>query len=272
MNDADPAAISATYRAVKTMADGTPRVTLDLDCTLEAAAKILGLPGDVVAVARLTKKAAKETVSGNGGAVYSDDAMTEKVAEVLEWSLSDETLPAEDYGEQAKALKLSSFFRTPKVWEAIGSDEEFAEWIQKQKCCICGGGDWVEKLGEMRCEAAHVRRAGESGTGYKANYARVPMCHEHHAHQHQHGELSVLRLRTNIARLMGDIWVKSDADMALTVSEWFDKKRIEYVQAWGWKTLKAGLGYESWKDVPPQELRDWATVHGLEQYLPSEYR
>lgn len=103
--------------------------------------------------------------------------------------------------------------------------------------------------------------------GHKANYARVPMCHEHHIeHQHQHGEVNaygsfMARHSTNRNRITVE-----DA------KEWFDKKRIEYVQAWGWETTKAAFGYESWKDVPPQELRDWATGFGIEQYLPSEYR
>lgn len=52
----------------------------------------------------------------------------------------------------------------------------------------CYSGDYSEYLnGEGRCEYAHVRRAGMSGTGYKPPYMGVPLTHAEHALQHQKG-------------------------------------------------------------------------------------
>lgn len=173
-------------------------------------------------------------------------------------------LDPKPYANEAQELKISNFFRRPEVWKKIGTDEQFAQWIQLQKCIVCGGGDWVEQLGELRCEAAHVRRAGESGTAYKADYARVPMCHEHHINdQHRYGETEALCL-----------YIEFGGKTPMTDGkEWFNALRIKYVSQWCWDTLKAKLGYGSWADVPPEKLRSWAQVNGIDiKWLPQSYR
>lgn len=232
----DALATSAIYRKMATLVDGTVRVTLDLDCELDLAAKIFGAPGDVVAVAKMSKEGAAESVPKP-----QDD-------------------PERKYSQEAKALKLSSFFRSLDVWRSIGTDDEFRAWIQKQACCVCGGADWVEEIGEHRCEAAHVRRAGESGTGYKASYACVPLCREHHTMQHNFGEGAAVYG-------LGDEDIDDEK-----AKEFFDKQRIEYVSEWAWKRLKWLLGYDSLANVEPIVLRAWAGSHGIEHYLPQEYR
>ena len=50
-------AISGSFVKVLTMADGTPRVTIDLDCTLMECAQVFE-QGAAVAIARLTQEAA----------------------------------------------------------------------------------------------------------------------------------------------------------------------------------------------------------------------
>ncbi len=155
------------------------------------------------------------------------------------------------YGEYAKKLKLSSFFRSPKVWAALGTDEEFREWIQQQPSCISGDRDYCETLtgdAEMVCKAAHVRRAGESGTGYKAEYACVPLTNEEHSCQHQHGELSCLEIHLKS-------FPKNESNVSAAdciAKEWFDKKRIDYVSKWAWETYKGKLGVSSMAEVSPE--------------------
>jgi hypothetical protein len=51
-------AIMGTFVAIKTMADGTPRVTLDMQCTLSEVAAMGLIPGVPFAIARLSKEAA----------------------------------------------------------------------------------------------------------------------------------------------------------------------------------------------------------------------
>ena len=71
--------------------------------------------------------------------------------------------------------------------KAAGSDKQYRQWIQRQVSCISGRySEWVD--GEGRCEAAHVRRAGKSGTGFKAEFSCVPLTRQEHSDQHQHGE------------------------------------------------------------------------------------
>lgn len=156
------------------------------------------------------------------------------------------------YSEYAKKLKLSSFFRTPQVWAAIGTDDEFRAWIQRQKSCIIGNySEFVD--GEGRCEAAHVRRSSESGTGYKAEYACVPLTHEEHQIQHNQGELACLRT------IGGGQWLDDPEQKA---KEWFDKKRIEYVSQWAWESYKAKSGASSMADISPEQHRENAQSLG----------
>ena len=135
---------------------------------------------------------------------------------------------ASKYGAQAKELRLSSFFRRPEVWRAVGTDQEFLDWLKICSCPVTGShyGDIVP---------AHVRRvANGSGTGIKPEYSAIPLCDKHHQLQHLQGE------------------------SAINPREWWDKKRIEYLVKWCWETLKTDLGYDSWSEVPPLVLETWA--------------
>lgn len=62
----------------------------------------------------------------------------------------------------------------------------YLEFVRAQCCVRCHEVQWHGKN-----EAAHVRIGGGGGTGIKpSDYKAVPMCHDCHAHQHQHGERS----------------------------------------------------------------------------------
>jgi len=178
------------------------------------------------------------------------------------------------YGQEAKALVLSGFFTAPTVWKAIGTDEEFREWIQQQPCIVCKDKDWVEKLGEGRCEAAHVLRAGgkPSRKGKRPNvpaYACVPMTHKCHKEiQHPKGELAAYMMALEIR---GKLDHDNPPDLQ-AAKTWFDKMRIQHVEQWAKQELKALLDYESLTEIPPSELYTWATENSVENYMPKEYR
>lgn len=169
--------------------------------------------------------------------------------------------PAADYGRQAQALYQSSFFRDPAVWRAIGSDAQYQAWCRQQKCVVTKGYDWDGQKGEMRCDYAHVRRAGGSGTGIKPEYSGVPLVHEVHQLQHQKGELAVCRE-----------YKVGNVQNVLQARNWFEIKAIKQVHSWAWEALKDQLGQGSWKHTPPAMLRQWAAQHGLSHKLPQEYR
>ena len=154
--------------------------------------------------------------------------------------------PTGDFGQLAKVLRLSSFFRTPDVWKALGTDEQFIEWLRGRPCDFCGEGDYID--GTIHSEAAHVRRVENgSGVGIKPRYSAISLCRKHHDTQHQEGEQS------------------------LGGRDWMAQKRIQAVQEWCWITLKDALGYDSWKQVPPEVLVEWAVEHEVDGYLPIEY-
>ena len=131
---------------------------------------------------------------------------------------------------------------------ALGTDKQYREWIQRQPSAYNGlFGEYVN--GEGRCIAAHVRRAGESGTGYKAPYACVPLTDAEHQLQHREGE----------SAFTGG-------------ADWFDKQRAEYVQKWAHVQLRAALGVESLTMASAANLKGWATRNDLLNTLPLAVR
>lgn len=54
-------AVMGTLVGIKTMADGTPRITLDLSCTLGEIAGLGSAPGTPFGLARITQQAATES-------------------------------------------------------------------------------------------------------------------------------------------------------------------------------------------------------------------
>lgn len=155
--------------------------------------------------------------------------------------------PEPKYGHYAAGLYRCGFFFNPRVLRALGSDAEYRKWIQRQPSAYSGKfSEYVD--GEGRCIAAHVRRAGDSGTAFKPKYACVPLTDEEHRLQHSEGE------------------------NALGGPEWFDLQRAKYLQAWAHQLLKETLGVESLADAAPQMVRDWAERNDLLAALPGVYR
>ncbi|WP_020408946.1 hypothetical protein [Hahella ganghwensis] len=154
--------IAFTSRSVKTLADGTLRLSIDIEPNdAKAAFELFGMPGVAGAVCRLTQQAAQQNMQqkaiSQGG----------------------------QYGEMAKLLKLKGFFRVLDVWRAIGPDSHFTAWIRNQKCCFSG----VYGTDQDPVQVAHVRRvANGSGTGIKPPYSSIPLLASNHAKQHQQGE------------------------------------------------------------------------------------
>lgn len=222
--------IPATLASFKLMADNTLRATLDIEPNdVKAFLELFSERGDLAAIARL-----------------------------------HDSTP--QYSTEAQTLYQSSFFRTPAVWKAVGTDAEYQIWTHDQKCVICGNQDLVEETGEMKCEFAHVRRAGEAGTSYKPEYSGVPMCHDHHQMQHQFGESGVLIKTGTISGSM------TDENAQQVAKEWFERKAVGNAHKWVWETLKDQLGYQSWKEIVPIVLITWAEERDLDKYLPFNYK
>lgn len=190
----------------------------------------------------------------------SDGKQAYGVAKADTPSENDETA-CEDYGHYYQALYKSGFFNNPQLWRLIGSDDDYQAWARKQQSCLSGRADWVETLGESRCEFAHVRRvAVGSGTGIKPEYSGVPLTHEEHALQHQIGELGVLQ------HYGKNVFTPSEAEA------WFEKKAAENRTSWIKSRLYEVFGVESLKDVPPADFAAWAKQGGLYHALPAAFK
>lgn len=163
------------------------------------------------------------------------------------------------YGKAVRALHHSGFFLAPKVLAEIGTDDQYQAWCREKPCAICGGGDWVEEKGELRCEFGHVRRSSAAGTAFKPLYSGVPLCNKHHSAQHDHGEY---------AASVGAHGIETHEE----ASRWFEKQRDAHLIRWAKFTLAGHFGHESMTWVSQEKLRNWATDRNIQTYLPKEYR
>jgi len=200
----DISAIEGTRRTAKEMADGTLRISIDIEPRHKKEFHKLFPDIDMPVVIAPMKPVAEGLVTDR------------------------------KYGQQARELRQSDFFRRPDVWRAVGTDDEFLDWLKTQDCAF------KSRLCSGQIVPMHVRRvANGAGMGIKPEYSAIPGCNIHHGMQHQHGE------------------------SACAPREEWDKKRIEYVQQWCWEALKYQLSYDSWANVPPWILRDWADEHDV---------
>lgn len=111
------------------------------------------------------------------------------------------------------------------------SDKKFLAYISTLPSCISGRFSQYLESGEGRNIACHVRRASNSGTGYKPEFSAVPMTDEEHQWQHRSGELSVI-LRFGQGRTgILDCTVEG-------AKNWFEEKAKLYLEMWERKNAK----------------------------------
>lgn len=201
-----------------------------------------------------------------------DTAKLKKTGHIFNMTLAagDIAQLAEDpkkgiYGAYTAKLHRSSFFSSPDVWAALGTDKQYRTWIQQHPkgCMICNGGEWVQDLGENRCEAAHVLRADlppsrEGDEPNKPDFSRVPLCNKHHTTQHNQGEYAAL------------VSYDQDKYKGVDASDFFRRRSIIYVQQWAHSQLRDFFGAKSLTELSPEVIKEWAESVGVERYLPME--
>lgn len=64
------------------------------------------------------------------------------------------------------------------------SDKNYLLWLREQPCVACGA--------HPPSDPAHVRLNGRGGMGMKPKFSAVPLCHQHHLMQHQHGQTTIM--------------------------------------------------------------------------------
>lgn len=162
--------------------------------------------------------------------------------------LQEETI--QTFGEHAQALMLhSDWMGNPKVWEQIGTDDDYLKWCREQKCAHCSKAPRWEMDTFMPSEAAHVRRvANGAGTAIKPPYSAIPLCSGCHRDQHQRGE------------------------DAIGGKDKVDRMRLDHVKRWAWETMREIFDVESMREANPADVLAWAKSRGIERYLPLSYR
>ena len=230
IDEEKPAAFLGSSTGARTMADGTLRVQIDISpADAIGAFSAFGAPGSPVALARIQNEAAL-------------DADREKVEK--------------PWGAEAQALYKSSFFRTPDVWKAIGTDEEYLDWVRQQPSAKSGAKHYDPDTGKSGCVAAHVRRVEHgSGTAIKPPFSAIPLTWHEHQESHQRG------------------------DSIIGNEAWWEKMRIKYVHLWCWETAKIQIQNEnpdiecsSFSGTPPILVEGWAMRLGIHHHLPGVYK
>jgi hypothetical protein len=112
------------------------------------------------------------------------------------------------------------------------TDTAYRAWIQTQKSCITGNFSEYLEDGRKLCVAAHVRRAGTSGTGFKASFSCVPLTQTEHTYQHNHGELACLMKFSRDPQLICTLKNASPFEAERIASEWFDTQVEKYRAMW----------------------------------------
>ena len=168
-----------------------------------------------------------------------------------------------DYSWVASELHRCGFFINPRIVAALGTDDEYQDWVRQKPCVVCGDYDWVDGVG--RCEYAHVRRADNAGTGIKPAYSGVPMCHQDHALQHQHGESAA---HNRYMEIMGKVGPRSPADGKF----WFSRMANKYLSEWAHTKFVSALGHKSLTECSPMEIVSWALQKDLTHMVPKKVR
>jgi len=213
----DLSVIAGQLMSYRTLADGGLRITIDLPTT--ESSHFHELFPEVhceVAIARLKPAAA------------------EAAKEQQE----------EDYGQYAKALRLSVFFGIPEVWSATGSDEQLLDFVRTQKCCARAGTPCDGPV-----QAAHVWRLKAGfGKSLKGPYSAVPLCAKHHGLQHAQGEDAV----------GGRMYMEQQARETRT--------------NWIWFVMKDDIGVASMRDAEPAKVLEWCQKRRVDRYLPAAFK
>jgi hypothetical protein len=219
-----PEAFMGTTSGAKTMADGTLRLQIDIDpLHINEAFTAFGAPGSSVALAKMAAPAAVEQMQKPKG--------------------------KGEFGMQARALRLSGFFRNQKVWEAAGTDKQYLEWLKTRISALDGDQDFGYEDGEGRCVPAHYRRVEHgSGTGIKPEYCAIPLTNAQHQLQHAQGH------------------------DAIGSDEWWAENRINYLTTWAWERVRDHFGVDSFTEIDPKALNYWASENMVAEYLPIEYQ
>lgn len=241
---------------VKTMADDTLRLSIDIEPRDAAEAfRVFGARGVCGAIAPIRPEAA--------GQAEPEETESNPMRELS--------------GKFWRGLIGGGFFRAVPVCRALGTEKQFERWIRdhEDRSVLDGNYDWLEETGEAVCDPAHVRSVAEgAGTAERPPYFAVPLTHEQHLFQHQHGEHACLaRFRPSVIVHDGD---KPDHGELEAARKWFRVKADWYRTEWASRTLAAEIlgtdDFESRSEAGIPEVIGWIDRNELRRFIPEAAR
>lgn len=142
-----------------------------------------------------------------------------------------------EYGDAMNALKLSGFFKQPNVWKAIGTEEEYIDYIKNEKCLFHNHQCYDIQAFKMNNE--DVR-----------HYAYVPLCIKH-----------AEQAKNDINSIPGGI-------------KCLNMRHSILIYEWAMKKLTDILGYDepNLYVLNPSKVLFWAIENKLNVYIPTSFK
>ena len=207
---------------MREMADGTIRVQVDIDPECRGAF--------LEHFSQIDSRVAMAQMLNEGQIAQVEQARSESSKD----------------GKFYQALHKAGFFIVPAVCQAVGTDDQFLDWIRQQTKSATGRPSGGESGPIV---PAHVRRvANGSGTGIKPPFAAIPLTDQEHRLQHQKGET------------------------AIASREQWDKWRANYLTYWVKSRIYEHFNINSLTELPAADFLAWVEYNNLMKYIPQAWR
>lgn len=204
---------------------------------------------------------------GQDGEMFTAVLFKQEQLEAIAETVEQKQKNTGEYGHFAALLDKARLWQHHRVIKLSGTDADYQSWCRSQPCAISGGKGEQLESGEWRCQYAHINFASNSGTGYKnKEYSGLPMTHEMHDIQHQHGieplKTAFLAAKKQNERYKGK---KEKELLHMLVRKYSGKWARE---AFREKYFKV----DSWTKVVPQQFMTKMRELGVADLVPLDYQ
>lgn len=141
-----------------------------------------------------------------------------------------------EFKASAKVLQISDFFKNEKIWDILGGEASYNEWLKDRPCCAA-----VSPECTLIGKPVNVL-----GSFYK-NYTNLPLC-EHHYKE-----------------ALSDI-------NSIGGKQLLGHKRMILMMEWVVEEFCKQLGKPSLSDISPNDILDWTLLNQVDNLLPVKFK
>lgn len=258
MMDPENRTVCATSVTMRTLVDGTLRMSVDID--MEYAIKAMTAmckPGTPLFISLMSEEVARKVMAEGLTAECNEKPKEQVVDEGPNLSVDKELT---SYGSFYRPLFYTTydyqelFLNSPQVLNLAGSDSSYQAWCRLQSHCAFHPEkdtpqDYDMDSGRFRVEYAHENDAANSGTGYKnKEYAGYPTCSICHRKYHNNGK---------------------DEFEGFNIPKIIKKYNAAFAKE---KIVSTFFHIESLKYVQPERFIEWAKALGVFDLLPPQMK